>query len=44
MNNQTIETLRQISAKRALGLPLTPYEDAMWTLYGEQYKGATANA
>ncbi len=38
MNNQTTEQLKRIEAKRTLGLPLTRYEAALWTLYGEAYK------
>lgn len=38
MNNQTIEQLKRIEAKQTLCLPLTAYEAALWTLYGEAYK------
>lgn len=34
MNNQTTEQLKRIEAKRSLGLPLTPPENAFYTLYG----------
>lgn len=34
MNNQTTEQLKRIEAKRTLGLPLTPHENAFYTLYG----------
>lgn len=34
MNNQTTEQLKRIDAKRTLGLPLTPSENAFYTLYG----------
>ena len=44
MNNQTIETLKRIQAKRTLELPLTDYEKAMWTLYGEAYEKTEAAA
>lgn len=37
MNNQTIETLNKIAAKRTLGMSLTEHENAMWTLYGDAY-------
>lgn len=35
MNNQTAEQLKQINAKRTLGLPLTAHEKALQTLYGQ---------
>lgn len=35
MNNQTIETLKRIQAKRTLELPLTDHEKAVIALYGE---------
>lgn len=38
MNNQTIEILKFIDAKRRLGLPLTRREVALWTLYGEAFQ------
>lgn len=34
MNNQTTEQLKRIETKRSLGLPLTPSENAFYTLYG----------
>ena len=34
MNNQTTEQLKRIETKRTLGLPLTPSENAFYTLYG----------
>jgi hypothetical protein len=34
MNNQTTETLKKITAKKTLGLPLTPREIALLALYG----------
>lgn len=34
MNNQTTEQLKRIDAKRTLGLPLTPSENAFYTPYG----------
>lgn len=43
MNNQTIETLKKIAAKRVLGLSLTEHEKAMWTLYGDPSDAAYDN-
>lgn len=44
MNNQTIETLNKIAAKRTLGMSLTERENAMWTLYGDAYTNGVTPA